>query len=170
MSNELRVGNAHSSSSVAFCAAAGMVAGPVTSPNNGTGANATVIVSGGKIAASSDAGAAATALTGTCALIITDSSGRVTFNSRTKSTGPCSLTIGADGNVCIVDLVTSAVVWCNNVRNAGICAPYSLRTTPDGILIETDCAGNVVWSTAGQGGELAGMRPGCELALWLRHT
>ena len=110
-----------------------------------------MLVSGGKIAASSDAGAAATALTGTCALVVTDSSGRVTYNSNTKSTGPCSLSIGADGNVCIVDLVTGAVVWCNGARNVGICAPYSLRTTPAGILIETDCASNVVWSSVDGG-------------------
>jgi hypothetical protein len=107
-----------------------------------------VLVSGGKIAPSGDAGLASAAISDTCALIVTDSSGAVTFNSNTTSTGPCSLTIGADGNVCIVDLVTGAVVWCNNVRNAGICAPYSLRTTAAGILIETDCADNVVWSSA----------------------
>jgi hypothetical protein len=120
-------------------------------PGPGNATNATVLVSGGKIAPSADAGEAASSLTDNCALVVTDSSGRVTYSSNTTSTGPCSLTMGADGNVCIVDLVTGAVVWCNDARNAGICAPYSLRTTPAGILIETDCASNVVWSSVDGG-------------------
>jgi hypothetical protein len=69
----------------------------------------------------------------------------VTWSSNTTSTGPCSLTIGSDGGVCIRDLTTSATVWCNGVKNNGTCGPYSLGTTAEGLLVETDCANNTVW-------------------------
>jgi hypothetical protein len=77
--------------------------------------------------------------------VVTDATGQVTWTSNTTSTnGPCTLTLDNQGQLCIKDLYGLSI-WCNNATTNGTaCAPYSLTTTTDGQLIETDSCSSTV--------------------------